>query len=61
MLGLNGYAVGAAMLGESLSTSEIRHVKLKEEETLTLGYIVRKGSDLSDMAQTFIEKLKQYN
>ena len=61
MLGLNGYAVGAAMLGESLNTSEIHHIKLKEEETLTLGYIIRKGSDLSDMAQTFIEKLKQYN
>ena len=60
MLGLNGYAVGAAMLGESLNTSEIHHVKLKEEETLTLGYIIRKGSDLSDMAKTFIEKLQQY-
>ena len=60
MLGLNGYAVGAAMLGESLNTSGIHHVKLKEEETLTLGYIIRKGSELSDMAQTFIEKLQQY-
>ena len=60
MLGLNGYAVGAAMLGESLNTSGIHHVKLKEEETLTLGYIIRKGSDLSDMAKTFIEKLQQY-
>ena len=61
MMGLNGYAVGAAMLGEGLSTSDIHHIKLKEEETLTLGYIVRKGSDLSEMAQTFIEKLKKYN
>ncbi|WP_026651789.1 LysR family transcriptional regulator [Butyrivibrio proteoclasticus] len=58
MLGLNGYAVGAAMLGDSLNTSEIHAVKLKEEETLTFGYIVRKGTELSEMAQTYVEKLE---
>ncbi len=60
MLGLNGYAVGAAMLGDSINSSEIIAIKLKEEETLTFGYIVRKGGELSEMAQTFIEKLQQY-
>ena len=57
MLGLNGYAVGAAMLGESLNESDLTAIKLKEEETLTFGYIVRKGAQLSDMAKTFISKL----
>ena len=57
MLGLDGYAVGAAMLGDSLNKSDIMAVKLKEEETLTFGYIVRKGAELSDMASSFIEKL----
>ena len=60
MLGLNGYAVGAAMLGDSINSSELIAIKLKEEETLTFGYIVRKGGELSEMAQTFIEKLQQY-
>lgn len=59
MLGLDGYAVGAAMLGESLNTSEIKVVKLKEQETLTFGYIVRKGSLLGEMAEAFVEKLKK--
>lgn len=59
MLGLNGYAVGAAMLGDSLNTSEIKVVKLKEQEMLTFGYIVRKGSQLSEMAQSFVEKLEK--
>ncbi|SFB72846.1 LysR family transcriptional regulator [Butyrivibrio sp. YAB3001] len=58
MLGLDGYAVGAAMLGNSLNSSQIHAVKLKEEEPLTFGYIVRKNAALSDMAKTYIEKLK---
>ncbi len=59
MLGLNGYAVGAAMLGDSLNESDLTAIKLKEDETLTFGYIIRKGAQLSDMAKTFIEKLSQ--
>ncbi len=61
MLGLNGYAVGAAMLGDSLNTSEIKAIKLEEEENLTFGYITRKGAELSEMAQTFVEKLKVHS
>ena len=57
MLGLNGYAVGAAMLGDSLNESDLKAIKLKEDETLTFGYIIRKGAQLSDMAKTFIDKL----
>ena len=59
MLGLDGYAVGAAMLGDSLNSSDIKVVKLKEQETLTFGYITRKGSTLSEMGQTFVEKLSK--
>ncbi len=61
MLGLDGYAVGAGMLGDSLNTNEIKAVKLKEEETLTFGYIIRKGTELSEMGQTFVEKLKLHS
>ncbi|MBP3754619.1 MAG: LysR family transcriptional regulator [Lachnospiraceae bacterium] len=59
MLGLNGYAVGAAMLGDSLNASDITVVKLKEQETLTFGYLVRKGIELSDMGKYFVKKLKE--
>ena len=59
MLGLNGYAVGAAMLGEGSTSSDIKVIKLKEEEPLTFGYITRKGALLSEMGQTFVEKLEK--
>ena len=60
MLGLNGYAVGAAMLGDSLNESELTAVKLKEEEKLLFGYITRKGSELSEMGSAFVNKLEAY-
>ena len=60
MLGLNGYAGGAAMLGEGKTSSEIKVIKLKEEEPLTFGYITRKGGQLSEMGQTFVEKLETH-
>ena len=60
MLGLNGYAVGTAMLDDSLNISEIKVVKLKEDESLTFGYIVRKVAILSEMGRTFITKLEAY-
>ena len=59
MLGLNGYAVGAAMLGDSLNASDITVVKLKEQETLTFGYIVRKGAELSEMGKYYVKKLEE--
>ena len=60
MLGLNGYAVGAAMLGSGSTSSDIKVIKLEEDETLTFGYIIRKGQVLSEMAETFIEKLTNH-
>ncbi|WP_024865024.1 LysR family transcriptional regulator [Butyrivibrio sp. FCS014] len=60
MLGLDGYAVGAAMLGAGETSSGIKVIKLKEEETLTFGYIKRKGAKLSEMGQAFVEKLEAH-
>ena len=60
MLGLDGYAVGAAMLGQGETSTGIKVIKLKEEETLTFGYITRKGSQLSEMGQYFVEMLEQH-
>ncbi len=60
MHGLNGYAVGAAMLSDSQSGSDIIAVKLREEDPLTFGYITRKGVELSDMAKSFVERLSAH-
>lgn len=61
LLGLNSYAVGTAMLGDSLNASRIKVVKLKENEKLTFGYIIRKGAVLSDMGKTFVSMLGRYS
>ncbi len=61
MLGLDGYAVGAAMLGgDAKTSSDIHVIKLKEDEMLTFGYITRKGQELSDMGKTFVENLERH-
>ena len=48
------------MLDDSLNISEIKVVKLKEDESLTFGYLTRKGAVLSEMGQTFVTKLEAY-
>ena len=48
------------MLGEGKTSSEIKVIKLKEDEPLTFGYITRKGDALSEMGQAFVEKLEAH-
>ncbi len=61
MIGLNGYAVGSGLLDASLNTTDFNVIKLKEEDILTLGYIVRKGNVLSEMGQAYVKKLEAYS
>ena len=59
--GLNGYSVGTGMMTKSnVFGKGIISVKLKEEETLTIGYIIRNGYVLSDIEKEYIEELKKY-
>lgn len=60
MIGLNGYAVGSGLLDASLNTNDFNVIKLKEEETLTLGYIIRKGTELTEAGKTYIGKLEEF-
>lgn len=58
--GLNGYAVGSGLLCDSLNGEEYCAVKLKEEEVLTIGYLIRKESRPSPIGEKYIEELKKY-
>ena len=60
MIGLDGYAVGSGLLDASLNTSDFNVVKLLEDEKLQLGYLVRRGSKLSEMGKRYIELLEEY-
>lgn len=58
---LGGYSVGSGMLSEEDSILQgLVSVKLKEEDPLTIGYITRKGSELSQYGKEYIEELRKY-
>jgi len=61
MAALNGYAVGTGVMTSSLTLKEgFVTIKLKEEDPLTIGYIVRSNHALSEMGQRYIEELLKY-
>jgi len=58
---LGGYSIGSGMLSdEDAILQGLVSVKLKEEDPLTIGYITRKGSSLSQYGKEYIEELQKY-
>ncbi|MCR5829222.1 MAG: LysR family transcriptional regulator [Lachnospiraceae bacterium] len=58
---LHGYSIGSGMLtGNDAILKGMVSIKLKEEDPLTLGYIVRKESKLSEYGQSYVEELLKY-
>lgn len=58
---LRGYSIGSGMLAEKDSTLQgLVSIKLEEEDPLTIGYIVRKGSELSTYGEAYIQELLKY-
>lgn len=58
---LGGYSIGSGMLAEKDSTLQgLVSIKLKEEDPLTIGYIIRKGRDLSAYGQAYVDELLKY-
>ncbi|MBQ3891693.1 MAG: LysR family transcriptional regulator substrate-binding protein, partial [Lachnospiraceae bacterium] len=61
MATLGGYSVGSGMLsGENAVLSGLVSIKLKEEDPLTIGYIVRKGANLSKYGKAYVENLQKF-
>ena len=58
---LGGYSIGSGMLSEEDAILKgLVAVKLKEEDPLTIGYIVRRGSRHSRYGEAYIEELNKY-
>ena len=58
---LHGYSVGSGMLANDNAILQgMVSIKLKEEDPLTIGYIIRKGSQLSVYGQAYVEELLKY-
>jgi DNA-binding transcriptional LysR family regulator len=61
IIGLNGYAIGTGMIIDSLAMRDgFVCIKLKEEDPLTIGYIIRKNYELSELGKAYIEELVKY-
>ena len=59
MVGLNGYTLCSGKICEKLNGDEYRAVPLKETEEIVIGYVQRKGMDLSPLAQQYLEEIKK--
>ena len=58
---LGGYSIGSGMLaGDDSILQGLVSIKLEEEDPLTIGYIVRKGRDLSIYGQAYVDELMKY-
>ena len=52
---LDGYAVGIGTANDEKSVNGIRAVKIRTDEKINVGYVIREGGCLSKMAEKFIE------
>ncbi len=59
--GLHGYSIGSGMLsGDDVILKGMVAVKLKEEDPLIIGYIVRKGSKMSVYGEEYVKEILKY-
>lgn len=60
MVGLNGYTLCSGIICEDLNGSDYCAVKLKSDEVMTIGYLVRKGIGISKLGQKYLEEISKY-
>lgn len=61
MTALNGYSIGTGIMIDSLALKGgFIMIKLKEEDPLTIGYIVKENHTLSEIGETYIKELTKY-
>ena len=60
MIGLNGYTLCSGIMCEELNGSDYCAIKLKSDEIMTIGYIARKGVQVSPMGKKYLEEISKY-
>ena len=65
MVGLNGYTLCSGIICEELNGSDYAAVPFREDENnrnviMEIGYIIKKNSRLSDIAEEYIREMKSY-
>ena len=60
MVGINGYTLCSGIICEDLNGTDYCAIRLKTDEKMTIGYISRKNSIISELGQKYIEELSRY-
>ena len=60
MAGLNGYTLCSGIICEELNGSDYCVVKLKSDEVMTIGYLIRKGVKISPLGKIYLEEISKY-
>lgn len=60
MVGLGGYTLCSGIICEELNGSDYCAIRLDSDETMTIGYLARKGVMISALGQKYIEELTKY-
>jgi DNA-binding transcriptional LysR family regulator len=60
MVGLNGYTLCSGIISEELNGDDYKAIPLLESQKMRIGYIKRRGSNMSSLAELYIEELKKY-
>ncbi len=60
MVGLNGYILCCGIICEELNGTDYCAVKLKSDEIMSIGYLIRKGSSVSPIGQMYLEELYKF-
>ena len=59
-VGLNGFTLCSGILCEELNGSDYCAVKLKSDEVMTIGYIVRSGVAISPLGEKYLEEIGKF-
>ncbi|MFC5403251.1 LysR family transcriptional regulator [Cohnella soli] len=57
-IGLNGFTISSGVLNEDLNGEQIISVRLNTDEHMEIGYITNKKANLSQLAASYVSKLK---
>lgn len=60
MIGLNAYTLCSGIICEELNGSDYMAVPLKETEKMRIGYVKRKGANISHIGEIYIGELEKY-
>ena len=60
MIGFNGYTLCSGIMCEELNGSDYCAIKLKSDEIMTIGYIARKGVQVSPLGKKYLEEISKY-